>query len=169
MLPSTGGGRRAPRTSAKSFTLRGTKLVRTRSARPRPPAFLCVSGPAACFAPADSFYRRLRDKTGRLLATTTTTTTATATTATTTTTLTTIRRPLVPYNTCPVCEPAESARGKRARISHAYRPAHACIARQRRETVPVRYSTWFRAGDSRCVLEAVYRKEFSQLRRRRRR
>jgi len=163
VLSSTGGGRRAPRTSAKSFTLRGTKLVRTRSARPRPPAFLCVSGPAACFAPADSFSRRLRDKIGRLLATTTTTTTATATATTTTT----VRRPLVLY-TCPVCEPTESARSKRARIPHAYRLARAYIAR-RREIVPVRYSTWFRAGDSRCVLEAVYRKEFSQLRRRRRR
>jgi len=43
--------RRAPRTSAESSTLRETKLVRTRSARPRPPAFLCVSGPVACFAP----------------------------------------------------------------------------------------------------------------------
>lgn len=43
------------------------------------------------------------------------------------------------------------------------------VAAPRCESVPVRYLTRFRAGDSRCVRDAVYRKEFSRLRRRRRR
>lgn len=40
----------------------------------------------------------------------------------------------------------------------------ALIQAQGRETVSVRYLTRFRAGDSRCVSEAVYRKEFSRRR-----
>lgn len=125
----TGGGRCTPRTSAKSFTLRGTKLVRTRSARPRPPAFLCVSGPAACFAPTDSFSRHLviiPCDCSRFV-----TTTTTATTATTATTV-------VRY-TVFSCVPVDSAH-KHTRITHIPLLAHASVgshAKARNRPSPV--------------------------------